>query len=152
MLRLFACGCLIGCGGGASVVDDMPGAVVGSTDCNRLGPDNTGFMLDLQYMVALASGQAFTAELVFPTSDLPVNRSDIYNCGSWSTTGFGGDSEGCQRDPGQQAGSEQVFHSVAIEFAEPLFPPVTVTVIARPLRAPGSSAVGNSDLEMVDCL
>jgi hypothetical protein len=110
-------------------------------------------MLEVQYMVALDVGQAFTTALVFPTSDQPINQSDIYNCGSWSNTGFGGDSEGCQRDPGQNAGSERVFHSVAIEFPTPLPPPVVVTVQARPVMSPGSSnAVGNPDLEMVDCI
>jgi len=143
---------MIGCGGGASVVDGMPAAIIDSSDCNRLGPDGTGFMLELEYMVALDTGQAFTADLGFPTSEPPVNRSDIYSCGSWSTTGFGGDAEGCQRDPGQQAGSQRVFHSVVIEFPDPLPDPVTVTVNARPLSAPGSTTIGSSDLGMIDCL
>jgi len=109
-------------------------------------------MFDVEYAVTLQVGQAFLAEFQFPTSAPPVNRSDIYNCGSWSSTGTSGVDKGCQRDPGQADASQRVFHSLAIEFPDPLPPPVTVTVIAKPLIAPGSSStIGSTDLEMVTC-
>jgi hypothetical protein len=80
-----------------------------------------------------------------------VNRSDIYNCGSYAATGTSGLDEGCQRDAGQPEASA-VFHSLAIEFPDPLPPPVSVMVTARPLIAPGSTTViGSSDAEAVDC-
>ena len=141
---------LAACGGGSGSGD--PAASVASIDCKRLGPDGTGFMFDVEYRVALQPGQAFLAEFQFPTSAAPVHRSDIYNCGSWSNTGTSGLDKGCQRNPGQADVSQRVFHSLAIEFPAPLPPPVTVTVIAKPLTAPGSSTtIGDTDLDTVTC-
>jgi hypothetical protein len=142
---------LTACGGGPSS-NGEPGVIVSSSDCNRLGPDGTGFMLELQYQVTLAPGQAVIADVVFPTSSPEINRSDIYNCGPWSNSGSSGLDQGCQRDPGQEAVSTTVFHSLAIEFADEVFPPATFTVIPKVLSAPGSNTmVGNNDLEMVTC-
>lgn len=138
------------CGGGAST--EGPVASIETTECSRLGPDGTGFMIEGQYEVALDVGQGFTVVFEFPTSAATVNRSDIYSCGAWSSTGLGGDSTGCQRDPGQNAPSQPIFHSLAIEFAAPVPSPVSVTVRANPLVAPGSSAtIGLSDVDTVDC-
>lgn len=143
---------LAACGGGASVAEG-PAASIVSADCSRLGPDNTGFMIEAEYAVTLEVGQAFGADFDFPTAAPPINRSDIYSCGSWSNTGFGGDSTGCQRDAGQTASSQQIFHSLAIEFPDPLPPPVTVTVIANPLVAPESSTmIGLTDTLDVSCM
>jgi len=137
---------------GTSRVSNDPAAAVASFECARLGPDGTGFMFDVEYAVTLQVGQAFLAELQFPTTAAPVNRSDIYSCGSWSNTGTSGVDNGCQRDPGQADAAQRIFHSVAIEFPDPLPPPVTVTVIAKPLLAPGSpTTIGSTDIEMVTC-
>jgi len=143
---------LAACGGGASI-EDGPAAQVASAACNRLGPDGTGFMIELEYAVTLDVGQAFTADFDFPTNSPPLNRSDIYSCGSWSNTGIGGDSQGCQRDPGQAAASQRIFHSLAIEFPDPLPSPVAVTVNANPVVAPESSTtIGLTDSETVSCM
>ena len=137
---------------GTSRVSNDPAAAVASFECARLGPDGTGFMFEAEYGVTLEVGQAFLAELQFPTGAQPVNRSDIYNCGSWSNAGTSGVDQGCQRDPGQADGSQRVFHSLAIEFPDPLPPPVTVTVIAKPLSAPGSSStIGTTDTAPITC-
>lgn len=129
-----------------------PAASVAQLDCKRLGPDGTGFMFDSQYEVTLEVGQAFVVEFQFPTTAAPVNRSDIYNCGSWSNVGTSGVDKGCQRDAGQATGSQRVFHSLAIEFPAALPPPVTVTVTAKPLTAPGSpTTVGTTDMQTVTC-
>lgn len=139
------------CGGGPSVSGD-PGAAVVSSDCSRLGPDGTGFMLELAYAVTLEVGQGFLADVVFPTSSPVINRSDIYNCGLWSNSGSSGLDQGCQRDAGQDEASQTVFHSLAIEFADPVPPPATFTVVPNALLAPGSSTtIGSNDLEMVPC-
>ena len=142
---------LAACGGGTTISSE-PSAVVASIDCSRLGPDGTGFMFDVQYAVTLQAGQAFIGEFQFPTTAAPVNRSDIYNCGSWSNTGTSGLDQGCEREAGQPDLSQRVFHSLAIEFPDPLPSPVTVTVIAKPLIAPGSSTtVGTTDADTVTC-
>ena len=141
---------LAACGGGASVSGD-PAAGIASLACDRLGPDGTGFMIDAEYGVTLDSGQAFTAVFAFPTAEAPQNESNIYNCGAWTNTGFGGDARGCQRDPGQAPTSQSVVHSLAIEFPSPLPPPVTVTVTARVLPSPSGSLVVAEDSEVVSC-
>jgi hypothetical protein len=132
------------CGGSDRNFTDGPGALVTSIDCNRLGPDGTGFMFDIEYGVTLDVGQTFSGELRFPTSAPPVNRSDIYNCGAWSNAGSSGVDQGCQRDAGQMTVSQRVFHNVAIEFPDPLPPPVTVMVIA-------TTTMGISDSDSVTC-
>jgi hypothetical protein len=130
---------------------EAPGAAIGSSACSRIGPDGTGFMVESRFDVALEVGQAFVAELQFPTSAAPVNRSDIYNCGSHANTGTSGLDGGCERDAGQPEGSA-VFHSLAIEFPDPLPPPVAVTLSARPLTAAGSTtAIGTVDTTTVTC-
>lgn len=138
------------CGGGASA-DGDPAAGIASLSCDRLGPDGTGFMIDAEYGVTLESGQAFTAVFAFPTAESPENESNIFSCGSWSNTGLGMDSTGCQRDPGQSDASNTVFHSLAIEFPSPLPPPVSVTVTARVLPSPSGSFVVAEDSEVVSC-
>ena len=129
-----------------------PAASVAQIDCKRLGPNGTGFMVDGVYEVTLQVGQAFVVDLQFPTSAAPVNRSDIYNCGSWANSGTSGVDKGCQRNAGQTDTTQQLSHSLAIEFPDPLTPPVTVTVMAKPLIAPGSSStVGHIGQETVTC-
>jgi hypothetical protein len=137
---------LAACGGGASF--EGPGVAIGSLDCSRLGPDNTGFMIEGDYEVGLDEGQALFVAFTFPTSSEVQNRSDIYNCSSW--TSLAGDVEGCQRDAGQPS-NETVFHSLAIEFADPVPPPATVMVTARIVPSPEGSLVVAEDGDSVDC-
>ncbi len=142
---------LAACGGGASV-EEGPAASIASAECSRLGPDGTGFMIEAEYAVTLEVGQAITADFDFPTSAPPINRSDIYSCGSWGNTGFGDDATGCQREPGHVDASQRIFHSLAIEFADPLPSPVTVTVHANPLIAPRSATmIGLTDSLDISC-
>jgi hypothetical protein len=141
---------LVACGGGASASGD-PAAGIASLACDRLGPDGTGFMITAEYGVTLDAGQAFTAVFAFPTAEAPLNESNIYSCGAWSNTGFGGDAQGCQRDPGQASSSQNVLHSLAIEFPSPLPPPVTVTVTARVLPSPSGSMAVAEDVDTVNC-
>lgn len=141
---------LVGCGGGSSL-PDAPGVSIASGDCSRLGPDGTGFMLELEYGVALEEGQAVIADFVFPTAAAPVNRSDIYNCGTWSTAGTSGVDQGCEREPGQPDVAQRVFHSLAIEFPDPLSSPVNVSVTADVLAAVASTTVLDSETQTVTC-
>jgi hypothetical protein len=145
LVVLTACG---GYGGGI----EGPAAAVASIDCDRLGPTGTGFMLSIDYRVSLEVGQAFVAEVQFPTSAPPLHRSDIYNCGAWSNAGTSGVDQGCKRNPDQAAASQRVFHSLAVEFPDAPTPPVTFMVTAKPLTAPGSpTTIGSTDLETVTC-
>jgi len=148
-MRVLVLAMLAACAGSGST---GPAASVAQLDCKRLGPNGTGFMFDSLYDVTLQVGQAFVVEFQFPTSAAPVNRSDIYNCGTWANVGTSGVDKGCQRNAGQADGSQRVAHSLAIEFPAPLPPPVTVTVTAKPLTAPGSpSTVGTTDMQTVTC-
>ena len=143
------------CGGGASV-PDAPGAAIVDLRCSRLGPDGTGFMIDSEFLVSLENQQAFTVDFAFPTAAAPINRSDIYICGSWTNFSNGGEPpEGCEAPiviDGSGAQTETVFHSLAIEFPDPLPPPVSVTVRANPLASPEQPVViGTPGVGTVDC-
>ncbi len=152
-LLIFVCAC-----GGGAIIAEPPAASIASVECSRLGPDGTGFLIEGQYNVSLETQQAFEVVAEFPTGAPPINRNDIYNCGAWSSFSVGdiGDPRtGCQRPimiGGDSSVSQQVGHSLAIEFPDPLPPTVTVTVRANPLATPESTApIGLSDSESVSC-
>ena len=98
-----------------------------------------------------------TASVIpIPTAAAPINRSDIYICGSWTNFSNGGEPpEGCEAPiviGGSGAQTETVFHSLAIEFPDPLPPPVSVTVRANPLASAQQPVViGTPGVGTVDC-
>jgi hypothetical protein len=139
----------VGCGGGASVITE-PGAVIKSARCDVVG--STTLTLDMEYQVTLEVGQAFEATVQFLSGDT-ANVTEFYFCGFFSDTGSGGMSSGCQRDSTDQPASEEVMHTFTLDAAEPLQPPIDISVFSNVLIAPFSSTTtGTNDFEMVPCI
>lgn len=145
-MRMLAIVLVAACGGGPSISAD-PAANIVSAQCDTLG--SLSVSISVEYAVTLQVGQAFVADVQVLGAGPVTNTSEFYSCGFWRS--LGGDM-GCTRDLPDDPVSETIDHSVTLNFAEPFTPPISVSVFANALIAPGSTVtVGANDFEDVPC-